>query len=76
MLTIPRWNEKLRLNERKRDFNAKELIKLAANDVQRHPDDVSKFEKLAEGGFNRSFLVTMHDGFRLVARIPYPTTQP
>lgn len=34
------------------------------------------FEKLAEGGFNRSFLVTRRDNFRFVARIPYPVTQP
>ena len=32
--------------------------------------------KLAEGGFNRTFLVTMHDGFEMVARIPYPVTVP
>ena len=33
-------------------------------------------EKLAEGGFNRIFLITMHDGFHMIARIPYPVTQP
>ena len=32
--------------------------------------------KLAEGGFNRTFLITMHDGFEMVARIPYPVTVP
>jgi hypothetical protein len=32
--------------------------------------------KLAEGGFNRTFLITMRDGFRMVARIPYPVTVP
>jgi len=32
--------------------------------------------KLAEGGFNRIFLITMHDGFEMVARIPYPVTVP
>ncbi|KAG5645989.1 hypothetical protein DXG03_004590 [Asterophora parasitica] len=36
----------------------------------------STFEKLAEGGFNRTFLITMRDGFQLVARIPYPVTGP
>lgn len=34
------------------------------------------FEKLAEGGFNRSFTITMRDGFQFVARIPYPVTEP
>ena len=33
-------------------------------------------EKLDEGGCNRIFLITMHDGFQLIARIPYPVTQP
>lgn len=32
--------------------------------------------KLAEGGFNRTFLITMLDGFQMVARIPYPVTAP
>ena len=32
--------------------------------------------KLAEGGFNRTFLITMHGGFKMVARIPYPVTVP
>ena len=32
--------------------------------------------KLAEGGFNRIFLITMHDGFEMVARIPYHVTVP
>jgi aminoglycoside phosphotransferase (APT) family kinase protein len=30
--------------------------------------------KLAEGGFNRTFLITMHGGFEMVVRIPYPVT--
>jgi len=32
--------------------------------------------KLAEGGFNRTFLITMRDGFQMVARVPYPVTVP
>ena len=38
--------------------------------------DIDTFVKLAEGGFNRTFLITMHDGFEMVARIPYPVTVP
>lgn len=53
-----------------------ELRRLAAESVQRTADDVVSIEKLAEGGFNRSFVVSMRDGFRLVARIPYPSTVP
>jgi len=40
------------------------------------PDDIVDLKKLAEGGFNRSFLITMRDGFQIVARIPYPATTP
>jgi hypothetical protein len=70
------WNEELRLAERRRLFNVKELANLAAAAVQRSPVDLVKFEKLAEGGFNRTFLLSMRDGFQMVARIPYPMTEP
>ena len=39
-------------------------------------DDVTHFEKMAEGGFNRTFLITMSDGFQFVGRIPYLATEP
>ena len=39
-------------------------------------EDVVKIEKLAEGGFNRTFLITMRDGFQFVGRIPYLVTEP
>jgi hypothetical protein len=39
-------------------------------------EDVARFEKLGEGGFNRTYLITMHDGFQLVSKIPYPTIEP
>ncbi|KAJ6102628.1 hypothetical protein N7486_005055, partial [Penicillium sp. IBT 16267x] len=76
--TSGRWiyNESLRLCERRRVFNVPELKRLAALSVQQREDDVTGFEKLAEGGFNRCFLVTMRNGIRVVARIPYPTTEP
>lgn len=32
--------------------------------------------KLAEGGGNRAFLITMRGGFQMLARIPYPATIP
>ncbi|KAJ5981941.1 hypothetical protein N7451_012041 [Penicillium sp. IBT 35674x] len=76
--TSGRWiyNEPLRLRERRRAFNVPELKRLAALSVQQPEDDVTGFEKLAEGGFNRCFLVTMRNGIRVVARIPYPATSP
>jgi hypothetical protein len=71
-----RVNDALRHAERRREFKVPELKRLAAASVNRNSDDVAGFDKLAEGGFNRSFLVTMRDGFQLVARIPYPATEP
>ncbi|KAJ5348736.1 phosphotransferase family protein [Penicillium brevicompactum] len=70
------YNDHKRQYERRRAFNVPELKRLAATSVHRKAEDVSTLEKLAEGGFNRSFLVTMNDGFQLVARIPYPVTEP
>ncbi|KAF7794383.1 hypothetical protein EIP86_005517 [Pleurotus ostreatoroseus] len=73
-----RWlvNNDLRLAERKREFDVGELCRLAAQSVSRSPQDIDTFVKLAEGGFNRTFLITMRDGFKMVARIPYPVTVP
>lgn len=69
-------NDKLRHAERRRDFNVDGLRRLAAESVNRSPDDIQSLRKLAEGGFNRVFLITMHDGFQMVARIPYLATAP
>lgn len=66
----------MRHRERRRPFNVPELKRLAALAVQRKQDDIVGFEKLAEGGFNRSFIITARDGFQFVARIPYPVTEP
>ena len=44
--------------------------------VNQKAEDVILFKKLAEGGFNRVFQISMRDGSQLVARIPYPTTPP
>lgn len=76
--TSGRWlyNDALRHAERRRIFNVGELKRLAAESVNRSPDDIVAFEKLAEGGFNRTFLVTMRHGFQMIARIPYPVTEP
>lgn len=70
------YNDDLRRAERRRVFNVDELSRLAAESVNRSLDDIVSFEKLAEGGFNRTFLITMRCGFRLVARIPYLVTTP
>ncbi|KAJ7731138.1 protein kinase subdomain-containing protein PKL/CAK/Fmp29 [Mycena maculata] len=69
-------NNDLRLAERRREFDVDELCRLAAQSVGRSFQDIDTFVKLAEGGFNRTFLITMHGGFEMVARIPYPVTVP
>ncbi|KAI6001341.1 protein kinase subdomain-containing protein PKL/CAK/Fmp29 [Pisolithus albus] len=76
--TFGRWivNDELRRAERRRVFNIDGLCRLAAESVQRSPDDIESLRKLAEGGYNRIFLITMRDGFRMVARIPYLATTP
>ncbi|KAG6830603.1 hypothetical protein H0H92_015884 [Tricholoma furcatifolium] len=73
---LTRVNEDLRHAERRRKFNVNELGRLAAQSVGRSAEDIKTFVKLAEGGFNRTFLITMRDGFEMVARIPYPVTVP
>ena len=69
-------NDALRQEDRRRVFNVNAISRLAAESIGRSPDDVVSFEKLTEGGFNRTFLITMRDNFKLVARIPYPVTVP
>ena len=70
------YNDAYRRKLRKRVFNVPQLIQLAARSVERNADEVITFEKLAEGGYNRTFLSTMQDGFQLVVRIPYVSTEP
>jgi hypothetical protein len=70
------FNNDLRQTERRRVFNVDGLCRLAAQSVKRNPGDIIALKKLAEGGFNRTFLITMHGGFQMVARIPYTVTIP
>lgn len=70
------WNDAVKHSERRRVFNVSELKRFAAAAVNRDVEDVARFEKFAEGGFNRTFLVTMQDGFQFVGRVPYPITEP
>ena len=39
-------------------------------------EDIVDFTKIGEGGLNRIFLITLQNGFKLVARIPYPILIP
>lgn len=49
-------------------FNAVELMLAAARAVKR--DRCVKIVKVTEGGFNKIFLLTMDDGYEVIARIP------
>ncbi len=75
-LNMVSFNDDLRHAERKLVFKVDELSRLAAEAVNRSPDDIVDLKKIAEGGFNRIFLITMRCGFQMVARIPYPVTSP
>jgi hypothetical protein len=61
----------LRLKERVLHLDVAELKKAAAATVHKDAADVSNFSKLAEGGFNRVFEMTI-DGIPVLARLPYP----
>nr|POE47122.1 altered inheritance of mitochondria protein 9, mitochondrial [Quercus suber] len=71
-----RYNESKRLEERYLRFSIPALVNAAAVSMGRSSADVRSIRKLAEGGFNRTFEITMRDGVQLVARLPYPSTQP
>ncbi|KAF2827214.1 hypothetical protein CC86DRAFT_348483 [Ophiobolus disseminans] len=68
------WNDTLNHPERERYFNVSEFKCLATSAVNRSVEDVVRFEKLGEGGFNRTFLITMNDGFHFLRKngIPVP----
>ncbi|KAG6850737.1 hypothetical protein H0H93_009360 [Arthromyces matolae] len=76
--TSGRWvyNDALRHKERKVAFNVDGLRQLAAESVNRSPTNVVSISKLAEGGFNRTFVIALRDGQQVVARVPYPMTVP
>ncbi|KAF2118671.1 kinase-like domain-containing protein [Lophiotrema nucula] len=76
--TSGRWiyNEPRRLAERRLAFNVDELKKAAAKSVNMSISDITSFTKLAEGGFNRVFNISMKDGSAILARLPYPSTLP
>ncbi|KAI1947423.1 hypothetical protein LOZ53_006289 [Ophidiomyces ophidiicola] len=63
------FNEDQRLRERYVRFNAQELMRTAARAVG---SDCVHIEKMAEGGFNKIFLLTMDNGNEVIARIPTP----
>ena len=69
-------NEDRRLQERSRIFNIPGLLEIIAKARNCKTNEIFGFSKLQEGGLNRAFLVTLRDGFKLVARISYPILIP
>jgi hypothetical protein len=76
LTSVGRYNEQKRFRERVRTFDVSALQQLAAVAVARKFEDILSITKLGEGAANRAFVITFRDGFRLVARVPYPVTQP
>jgi len=70
------YNDALRHEERKLTFDVDGLRRLAAESVNQNLTDVVSLLKLAEGGFNRTFVITLRGGQQMVARVPYPMTGP
>jgi hypothetical protein len=71
-----RYNEHLRLSERRRHFDIHELCQAVAKSVGRSTDDIATFAKIAEGGSYCVFEATFQDRMSLIARLPYPSTIP
>lgn len=71
-----RYNEQRRLRERERTFDITALQRLATVAVSRSFEDILSISKLGEGASNRAFVIDFRDGFKLVARIICPVTQP
>lgn len=68
------YNENLRLSERYVEFDVTALKQKAERSLEH--GRVSKMRVLAEGGFNRVFLLAMEDGFEITVKIPYASTVP
>ena len=68
------YNQQLQLAERRLVFNAHELKVVIARLLNRPESDIGTLSKLADGGFNRIFDITMKDDSRIIARLPDPST--
>jgi len=71
-----RYNESMRLNERRLHFNVNALRDIIAESVHASSRHIIKFAKIAEGGSFRVFEATFRDNLKVIARLPYPCTLP
>ena len=70
------YKEQQRLTDRERAFSVVGLQRLAAMAMSRKFEDIISIDKLGEGAANRAFVIRFRGDFKLVARIPYPITNP
>ncbi|KAG4434115.1 hypothetical protein IFR05_010395 [Cadophora sp. M221] len=68
------WDEDSQLRERYKRLNVSELKKIAAKVIGAQA--CVSINKLAEGGFNKVFRLSMDDGTIVIARIPNPNAGP
>ncbi|KZF19666.1 phosphotransferase enzyme family protein [Xylona heveae TC161] len=71
-----KFNEDKRSRERYVEFNPSALRHVAAKATGRDYCENSRIYKVAEGGFNKVFLLETDDGREVVARIPTPISGP
>lgn len=76
LIRVQSYNEHLRHSERLLYFNINELCRVVATSVGLPSTDIVLFTKIAEGGSYRIFEATFRDGFKVIARLPYPSTIP
>ncbi|RLL99158.1 hypothetical protein CFD26_104776 [Aspergillus turcosus] len=74
--TAGRWlfNEAQQLEARYVRFNISSLVAIAARCLGQEPASCIRIEKLPEGNFNKTLLLTMANGSQVVARVPNPNS--
>ncbi|EZF29855.1 hypothetical protein TMEN_5696 [Trichophyton mentagrophytes] len=68
------FNEPQQLEARYVRFNIDALAEIAARCLGHDPASCVKIEKMPEGNFNKSLLLTMADGSQVIARVPNPNS--
>ncbi|OJD23726.1 hypothetical protein ACJ73_04926 [Blastomyces percursus] len=74
--TAGRWlfNESQQLEARYVRFNVDALAAIAARCLGHDPASCVNIEKMPEGNFNKSLLLTMANGSQVIARVPNPNS--
>ncbi|GAQ07502.1 hypothetical protein ALT_4823 [Aspergillus lentulus] len=70
------YNENIRLRERYVEFDPNVLLREAEKHIGPSHGRVQRLTKLAEGIFNRVFLLAFDDGFEAIAKVPYRIAGP